>query len=125
MSMLTKEQIFINNYMKHDKNLTTNALNFYHELIKLFKISTPLISSSKKLAASFGKSERSIQRYVKLLKSSHLLHTKPIWNTTNPDKKYIEETHYYPTPISEELQERARLYVQGDRDVNFSHKATT
>lgn len=125
MKKLSREQIFITNQIQSSSKITKNAIDFYHELIELFEISNPLVSTSKKLAKRFNVHERSIQRYVKQLKEISLIHVRPIYNNDNPDKPYIEENHYSPTRISDDLQSSARNYVLRDRNVNFSHKATT
>jgi len=125
MKQLSREQIYINNQINATSRVNKNALDFYHELIELFEISLPLISTSKRLAKKFNVHERSIQRYVKQLKDLNLIHVRPIYNNDNPDKPYIEENHYTPTHYSNDLQIAAKNYVQRDRNVNFIHRAIT
>ena len=121
----TDEQLYINNIYLKTKDMNSNTLEFYHELIDLFKTMPTFNSTSKKLALRFGVTERTIQRYVKTLKHHHLLHVRPHWNNDNPDKKYIEYNTYSPTPVSDELQEKAKNYVMKDKNVYFRNRATT
>jgi hypothetical protein len=122
--ILTQEQVFINNIVTAKAKVNSNSLVFYHEFYPLLKAShpDPFISTSKKLADMFGKSVRTIQRYISDLKDIKLIDKTPIYNNDDPDKVYIEKNYYYTTSYAEELHQQAKYYGQRDRNVNFSHK---
>lgn len=125
--ILTQEQTYINNIVTAKNKVNNNSLFFYHEFYPLLKAShpDPFISTSKKLSEMFGKSVRTIQRYVSDLQSVKLIDKTPIYNNDDPDKVYIEKNYYYTTSYAEELHKSAKDYAKRDRNVNFTHKATT
>lgn len=91
-----KQEFILNNLIS--KGVSRQASEFFLTLLELFEASDPLTSSSKKLAAVYGRSERTIRRYMNELTAKYnYIHKKPIWNNEDPDKPYIEHTIYSRT----------------------------
>ncbi len=119
----TKEQKYIFDMLKA-KGVKKSAIHFYLDFLDTFKISDPIVSTSKKLAAAHGVSERTIQRHIKELSEFHnYIHVKPHYNNDNPDKPYREYNTYYKTPLTEELINNAGNYAKHDIAVNFKKGA--
>jgi len=95
--MRTAKQEYIFNSLLSE-GVTRQAAEFFLTLHELFEVSEPLTSSSKKLAAVYGRSERTIRRYMNELTAKfNYIHKKPVWNNDDPDKPYIEHTIYSRT----------------------------
>jgi len=127
MRQLTPTEQYITNKFSDSniKNLNSQSLEFYHELVNLLKLVTPFQSTSAKLGKRFNRSERTIQRYVKALKEAALINIYPHYNNDNPDKPYVDYNRYELSNYAHELQKEAEYYVNRDRNVNFVHKVTT
>jgi len=114
--MLDSEQIvFIRKQMRKDK-INVNTIDFFLNLLDKFEVTDEISSTSDKLARNFGRSDRSIQRYVKSLKERNYIFVKPIWNNNDPDKPYITRNIYRLTPKSRQLIEKSihRLDIEKD-----------
>lgn len=106
VTMRTAKDQLILNYLLRD-GVSRQTAEFFVELLKHFEVSDPLISSSKKLAQSYGRSERTIRRYMQELTSKfNYIHKKPVWNNDDPDKPYIQHTIYSKTYHTEDLLEK-------------------
>jgi len=104
--MKTARETYIFNALVTN-GVKTNTAEFYIELLKFFIVSNPLTSSSKKLAEAYGRSERTVQRYIKeLTEDFNYIHKRPVWNNDNPEKPYIEETIYSMTYHTTDLLEK-------------------
>lgn len=123
--MRTQRQIYIANTLKHD-GVSKASIDFLLELITLFKVTDTLQSTSKKLAAAYGKSERSIQRYVRELSHNFdYIHITNHWNTDNPDKPYIYMNTYKLTSDTQKILDSAEGYSKRDVNVHFRPGVTT
>ena len=113
-----KEQFILR--MTKAEGVSKESSEFFIETLKHFEFSEFLISSSKKLAISYGCSERTIQRYIKeLSKTFKYIHVKPKWNNENPDKPYIEYNTYSKTDTAKQLESKAEGFIQRDKNVHF------
>ena len=107
MSMKTATDTYIYNSLTAQGMKPTTA-EFLVEFLNHFKVSNPVNSSSKKLAALYGRSERTIRRYMaEITKEFNYIHKRPIWNNDNPDKPFIIHTIYTMTYHSTDLLEKA------------------
>ncbi len=108
--LYTEREIFILGKLKK-QGLNRNTVDFFLEMVEIFKATDVLESTSSRLAIKIGRTERSVQRYVKALREKGLLHVEPEWNNSNPDKPYIVKNTYT-------LTSRARDLIT-DAHINF------
>lgn len=74
-------------------NIKKNAINFFMFLLDLFELNHEITTTSNKLGSKYGKSERSIQRYVKELNDNNLLYVRHVWAGEEPNR-YIKNNVY-------------------------------
>lgn len=116
--ILDEQQQHISKIMQHE-GINTNTIDFFISLIDVFKTTETIESTSEKLADSFNKSTRSIQRYIKSLKDSNYVHVRPIWNNSKPDKPFIAKNIYNLTEKSLRLIDRGGKYAKRHKTVYF------
>ena len=107
MSMKTATDTYIFNTLTAEGMKPTTA-EFLVEFLNHFKVSNPVTSSSKKLAILYGRSERTVRRYMaEITKDFNYIHKKPVLDNLNPDKPFIIHTIYTMTYHSTDLLEKA------------------
>ena len=117
--MRTQKDTFIYDQLKAE-GVSKPTAKFFIELMAYFKVSDPLVSTSKKLAELYDCTDRSIQRYIKELSESfNYIHVKPTYNNKNPKKTFIEKNTYFKTYLTKELEEKAEGFLNRDVNVNF------
>lgn len=111
--MYTERDLYIKDQLE-DYDVNRNTIDFFISLLDLFRTTEHIDTTTRTLAESMNKSERSIQRYVKTLQEIGFLHVRPIWNNENPDKPYRVKNIY-------SLTERARRIV-GDASLKYPNR---
>lgn len=115
--MLDSEQIvYIRKQMRKEK-ININTIDFFLNLVDKFEVTDEISSTSDKLARNFGRSDRSIQRYVKSLKEKDYLFVKPIWNNNDPDRPYITRNIYRLTPRAKKLIDQSVHRLDFEKDI--------
>lgn len=110
--MKTARDTYIYNTVIAD-GMKPNTAEFYIEMLQHFKVSDPVVSSSKKLAEAYGRSERTVQRYIKeITEQFNYIHKRPVWNNDNPDKAFIVHTIYSMTYHTIDILKKADSYPQ-------------
>ena len=116
--MKTQKELALQQLLKN-KGINSNTIDFFIELLKYFKVSEVITSTSEKLAINFGRSERSIQRYVKTLKEHDLIYVRHYYNNDKPDKPYIEKNEYSKTRVTLRVEKQAEHLANRDVNVHF------
>lgn len=120
-------------YMRNSltkEGVSVQSANFFIFFVELFPGSNPgsvpMISTTNKLAEDFGKSERTIRRYVtELKKAFSYIRVQPHYNNDNPDKSYIEYNIYHLLKDSVDLIEKAEAFMMRYENVYFERKQLT
>ena len=108
--LYTEREIYIQGKLQK-QGLNRNTVDFFLQMVEIFKATDTVESTSHRLAIKIGRTERSVQRYVKALKEENLLQVEPEWNNSNPEKPYIVKNTY-------KLTKRARELIT-DAHINF------
>ncbi len=117
--MRTHKEKFIYDMIKAE-GVSKPTAKFFVELLTYFKISDPLISTSRKLGVLYECHERTIQRHIKELSEKfNYVYVKHTWNNDNPDRAYIESNTYSKTDLTLKLESRAEGFSQRDKNVNL------
>lgn len=106
---MNSEQIIMLRSRLRKEKMNTNTIDFFINLVTMFEWTDELVTTSRKLAKISGRSERSIQRYMKSLKDADLIFIKPIWNNHDPEKPFICKTVYRLTNKSIRMLEAANI----------------
>lgn len=120
--MRTQTEIYIVNLLEAE-GVSKPTAKFFIELMKYFKVSDPLTSTSKKLAALYDCSDRTIQRHIKELSEKfNYIHVKPHYNNKNPDKPFVEYNTYTKTYLTEKLEKSAEGFSTRHKNVYFKER---
>jgi hypothetical protein len=117
--MRNQQEIFIANSLK-SKRVSAGSIDFFIELLAYFKLSDPVTVTTKQLAINYGRTDRSIQRYVReLSKLFPYLNIKVNWDNSNPEKPKRVSNTYRLTEETKELISKAEAYGRRERTVHF------
>ena len=97
------------------------AINLYLDLLDRFDLTNEYASTTKMLAERHDVTERSIQRYMNELTAHSYIHVRPHYKKLkkDPSKSFIEYNTYVKTPLTIDLEEKAKNYSNRDTAVFF------
>lgn len=117
--MRNREEIYIANQLRHAK-VTSGAIDFYLEMLQYFKFSDPVTVTTKQLAINYGRTERSIQRYIRELTIDHpYLVKKANKDYSNPHKVKILSNTFRLSEVSKKLIQESKNLEKRDSAVFF------
>lgn len=122
MSKTNDKNKFIKDSMSRE-GVSQQTRSFYIFLLECFTDhsgSIPMNSTTEKLAADYGRSGRTIRRYINELRNEHsYIRLQPVYNNENPDKTYIEYNIYHLLDDSVNLIEKAEAFANRHTTVYF------